>query len=970
MRAVSYLCLVFLSLIAPGTAVARTEPTPFRAGHQLPADTLSPQWSRLFGSTTTPSEDSPNGMATDPEGNTYVVGSGNALLTSWDLVLLKYDASGDMIWAQRWDGPESRNDFGYGVALDSSGNVYVTGISNDLPQRIQYRSFVIKYNSAGEQQWVASVEPGGDTTMTLKSVRVAGSGAVYAAGEYALSGYTLGLLIVRVNPDGSTGWVTRKQSPASYPYAWPPDVAIDDSESVCIAGRWNDADGLSNGVLLKYNAEGEELWCAVYGAADTSEEWFSDVALDGDGNIVAVGTCSHPGMTADYLVGKYSADGIAQWVRTYDTPLHGTDNATAVAVDDAGSIYVTGSSMGLNVPTDIVTIKFNAAGDSLWTVRYDSPDHQGDDPIGLTIDRWTNIFVSGTSMRTDWGTDYVVLRYDSSGSFDWSARSAGTPGSNIAAHAMATDPTGGIRLTGQLSSTDPWNEDIVVAAYDSSGNESWTRQYDGPGMGSELPTAMAVDADGNVAVTGGDFLTVALDPTGNVKWSDRYGGGSALGLASDAQGNFFVAGIHSGSAALSDFLTIKYSSTGERRWAVTFSRGATASDNARAIAVDSSGCVYVTGDSYAPNTNYDIYTVKYDSSGNQLWATGYSGFGARADVPAEIAVDPQGNVYVTGRTMTDTSPSHANFITLKYSPQGQVLWASTYAGPGNAQDLPADVAVGQDGSVYVTGRSNGVSPGWDYLTVKYNPWGAEVWATRYSHQDSTSDMATSIAVDRSGHVFVTGESDGSLATIRYAALTGAQEWVQRYGHSSSSVAALALSNAGGLYVTGSVWGTDWLEEVCLVAYDSTGTELWTSQHRQNGSGADNAVDLRIDARGDVYVAGSARMGGDMYLVLKYATGSTAVAGSPDQPLAFALGRNYPNPFNPVTTIAYSIPVRERVMLKVYDILGREVRTLADEEQQPGLYTVQFEASDISSGIYFYQLRAGSSVATEKMVVLK
>ena len=98
---------------------------------------------------------------------------------------------------------------------------------------------------------------------------------------------------------------------------------------------------------------------------------------------------------------------------------------------------------------------------------------------------------------------------------------------------------------------------------------------------------------------------------------------------------------------------------------------------------------------------------------------------------------------------------------------------------------------------------------------------------------------------------------------------------------------------------------------------------------------------------------------------------------PSVPTEFSLSQNYPNPFNPVTTIKYTIPNvistegrNLKVMLKVYDILGSEVATLVNENKQAGNYQVNFDASKLSSGVYFYRLQAGSFIETKKMVILK
>ncbi|MCL4279203.1 MAG: T9SS type A sorting domain-containing protein, partial [Ignavibacteriaceae bacterium] len=89
-----------------------------------------------------------------------------------------------------------------------------------------------------------------------------------------------------------------------------------------------------------------------------------------------------------------------------------------------------------------------------------------------------------------------------------------------------------------------------------------------------------------------------------------------------------------------------------------------------------------------------------------------------------------------------------------------------------------------------------------------------------------------------------------------------------------------------------------------------------------------------------------------------------------QPSAYKIEQNYPNPFNPSTTISYFIPTSSFVILKVYDILGNEIRSLVNEEKTPGNYQLEFNAANLPTGIYFYRLQAGSFIETRKMVLMK
>lgn len=98
--------------------------------------------------------------------------------------------------------------------------------------------------------------------------------------------------------------------------------------------------------------------------------------------------------------------------------------------------------------------------------------------------------------------------------------------------------------------------------------------------------------------------------------------------------------------------------------------------------------------------------------------------------------------------------------------------------------------------------------------------------------------------------------------------------------------------------------------------------------------------------------------------------NVAAGEQPTPASELGLFENYPNPFNPTTTIRYQLPTPGQVTLKVYDVLGREVATLVNEVKQPGTYTEQWDAGAVASGVYFYQLNVGNHVSTRKMFVLK
>ena len=110
--------------------------------------------------------------------------------------------------------------------------------------------------------------------------------------------------------------------------------------------------------------------------------------------------------------------------------------------------------------------------------------------------------------------------------------------------------------------------------------------------------------------------------------------------------------------------------------------------------------------------------------------------------------------------------------------------------------------------------------------------------------------------------------------------------------------------------------------------------------------------------------------GDPALHIKHGAAPISEVDHAAGALAFELNQNYPNPFNPATAISYRLSAVGRVTLKVYDMLGRKVATLADGRQTAGLHVVTFDAGSLPSGVYFYRLRAGAHTQSRKLMLLK
>lgn len=402
---------------------------------------------------------------------------------------------------------------------------------------------------------------------------------------------------------------------------------------------------------------------------------------------------------------------------------------------------------------------------------------------------------------------------------------------------------------------------IIISSVFATVDTSWVVRYNNPANDSDYIRAMVVDSAGNVYVTG-----------------------STKG------------------AMLFDYLTIKYNTDGVEQWC-KFRDNSNYNDYAYAITVDKAGNVYVTGTSYRNLSVYDFWTIKYDRYGNFVWEKTYDGPGGSNDEARAIAVDSLGNVYVTGYSVGFGAGANYDYATVKYDSSGVQQWVSRYNSPDDLDDRPTGLVLRSD-TVYVTGYSNSLTTGFDYLTVKIFPNGDTAWTRRYGL--AGPDYANAIAISTSGYVYVTGQysvsTTSNINTVRYSP-TGTQYVYNTYNGSGSSWdigSAIAVDNAGYVYVTGYSMNTTSNYDYVTLKYSNSSTSILNTL-RYDGSGDDRATDVVVNESGYIYVTGYSTGGttGHDYATIKYRASNGQYmwmtrydnAGGPDRAYAIAVDRN-------------------------------------------------------------------------------
>ena len=481
-------------------------------------------------------------LTTDLAGNAFVFGT---TTPGFKATTLKYGPDGTLLWSANDDSEDQRF-----IGLDGQGNsVIAVREQNDV--------VTVKRDPDGNALWEQRHNSRISGADAATAVGVDGDGNVYVAGNSGRFFATL-----KYGPDGKEIWSARSDEPP-IGSATPAILRLDSAGNVIVSGI-----GLEV-ATVKYDPQGSLLWDIRHSRPGWTLFDNSDLAVDAAGNAYVLESfqfdCGFEGCAdGAFTAVKISPEGEELWARTFDTPDQVMDSGRAIAVGPTGSVHVAGhrrpcqhGAIGVGcADSEFIVLTYDTDGTLLWTVQKGGTPDASLFAGNVALGPGGSVYVTGTANEA-----IFVLSLGADGDEHWEARSTFDGGSGWPT-SVAVDASGEVVVLGLVFDRLS-NSKCALVKYSSGGRELWRAVLESSYAGDfpHRSPQVALDPQGGIYVAthiGLEFATLKYDPTGSLAWSairrdEIFGGGGATAIALDAKGNVHVTGTGGG-----DFLTVKY----------------------------------------------------------------------------------------------------------------------------------------------------------------------------------------------------------------------------------------------------------------------------------------------------------------------------------------------------------------------------------------------------------------------------
>lgn len=459
-------------------------------------------------------------------------------------------------------------------------------------------------------------------------------------------------------------------------------------------------------------------------------------------------------------------------------------------------------------------------------------------------------------------------------------------------------------------------------------------------------------------------------------WTKTFGGtgsdrGECVCLAID--GGYIIAGsTRSFGAGSADVWLIKTDTNGDTLWTRTY--GGTDTDRGFSVCQSTNEGYSIAGytSSFGAGGN-DVYFIKVDINGDTLWTKTYGGTGS--DRSLSVCQTTDGEYIIAGYTNSYGTGGNDVYI-IKANTNGDTLWTRTYGGINN--DWGRSVCQTSDGGYVITGETLSYGVGlYDVYLIKIDVNGDTLWTKTYG--GAGNDYGFSVCETMDDDLLITGYTSsfgaafGDVYLIRTNA-TGDTLWTKTYGDYYTECGYSVCETTTGRYIiVGETWSFGVGQgDVYLIKTDTEGGIIWTKTI--GGLNNDHGYSVRQTADDGFIITGytdSFGAGGNVVYLIKIATDPVGIDNQESLPSCSPFLQNYPNPFSSKTSIKYSLLQQSNVKIEIYNVKGQLVEILMNENMPGGIiHTIEWDARDITPGIYFYKLTANRKEIVRKMVLIR
>jgi len=720
------------------------------------------------------------------------------------------------------------------------------------------------------------------------------------------------------------------------------------------------------------------------------------------------------------LVSTTAADpGDTLWTRTYG----GSNDEEGYSVQQTtdGGYIIAGYTESFGAgDSDVYLVKTDSSGDTLWTRTYGgSRDDQGYS-VQQTSDG--GYIIAGYTFSFPGYEDVYLVKTDSSGHTLWTS----TYGGDWRDEGFSVQQTsdGGYIIAGLTYSFGAGPSDVYLVKTDSSGNTLWTRTYGG--SDHDWGRSVQQTSDGGYIIAGwtmsfgvgrNDDYLVKTDSSGDTLWTRSHGGiyydaGESVQQTSD--GGYIIAGsTYSFGAGNDDVYLVKTHVSGTLLWIHTY--GGSDWDRGYSVQQTSDGGYIVAGYTMSFGAGYqDVYLVKTGFAGTPLWTRTYGGSGD--DAARSVQQTSDGGYIIAGNTESfGAGESDVYLVRVAGEPGGVVMdcevlsptfckgkhfyFAVTY---NNATQSPINTVVtlrgysGFDcdpGNILITIPKNrtipiGTNTYYYFLKVPGGISGDLSASLEFEYQGTHSCCMNTTAIQCQrwttglNNEWEWGEVSEQDVVLSCEALTPTFCRGKDFYFTTTVTNNTGGNVSGQLTFSGySGYGCDPGNVLAQVPANKSYSPGVTETHyffkvpsaavpgpystSVSGSLSGHGVFCCMDV--DIIQCGGWRIGDNTEWELVEVDSREYVSSLPSSP---SLSQCYPNPFNAKTVIEYELPEASEVTLHVYNLIGEKVATLVNGAEEAGYKSVTWDASEVSSGLYFYKLTAGDYTETMRMILVK